>query len=146
MNWGHKILIVIILFIVVMLGMVFYAFRQTNEMIDDRYYEKELKYQEVIDAQRNLMQLSTNNLVQQDADELIILFPAGSFEKMEKGTIELLRLDAENKDIVLPIELTGFDRRSIPKSSLMKGMYKARIRWTNGGREFYKEETVVVEK
>jgi hypothetical protein len=55
MNWGHKITIVIIVFLVGMLGMVFIALRQNNEMIDDDYYKKELAYQQVIDAKNNLL-------------------------------------------------------------------------------------------
>ena len=42
MNWGHKITIVIVLFLTAMLGMVYYASLQNNEMIDDHYYQKEL--------------------------------------------------------------------------------------------------------
>ena len=50
MNWGHKLTIVIVLFVAGMLGMVSYAMMQDNEMIDDHYYQKELEYQDVIDA------------------------------------------------------------------------------------------------
>ena len=46
MNWGHKILIVYATFIIAMLGMVYVASKQTNEMQDENYYVKELKYQE----------------------------------------------------------------------------------------------------
>ena len=48
MNWGHKITIVILTFIIGMLGMVYVASKQTNEMFDSNYYEKELKYQNYI--------------------------------------------------------------------------------------------------
>ena len=49
------------------------------------------------------------------------------------------------KDEQLAIEPNGSNGRTIPKSSLLKGMYKARIKWKNGGKEFYKEESVFVE-
>ena len=54
MSWGYKILIVYILFIGMILGMVYVASRQTNEMQDDNYYAKELVYQSVIDGKNNL--------------------------------------------------------------------------------------------
>ena len=44
MNWGYKILFVIILFVVGMVGMVIVAFKQSNEMLDTNYYERELQY------------------------------------------------------------------------------------------------------
>lgn len=145
MNWGHKLTIFIILFLVVMLGMVFYATMQTNEMIDDNYYQKELEYQDVIDAKQNLVNISTNNLISQTFLEVVITLPPGTFEKLEKGNIELLRNDSKANDVQLEIEPNGSNRRTIPKSSLLKGMYKSRIKWTNDGKEFYKEESVFVE-
>jgi hypothetical protein len=145
MNWGHKILIVIIVFLVGMLGMVYYAMMQTNEMIDDNYYQKELEFQSVIDAQQNLLDITSNNLVNQDRDEVTVTFPTGTFEKIEKGTIELIRNDDKSKDIQLHLQPNGYAMRSIPKTSLSKGMYRARIKWINNNREYYKEENVYVE-
>jgi hypothetical protein len=145
MNWGHKITIVIVLFLIAMLGMVYYASIQNNEMIDDHYYQKELVYQDVIDAQQNLMNLSADNLVSQTMYEVVVTLPAGSFEKLETGNIELLRNDSQSKDVQQAIIPNGSNRRTIPKSSLSKGVYKARIKWSNGGKQFYKEESVFVE-
>ena len=54
MSWGKGLSIVIIGFIVIMLGMVYISFQQTNEMIEDNYYDRELKYQEVINAKNRL--------------------------------------------------------------------------------------------
>jgi len=145
MNWGHKITIVIVIFLVGMLGMVYYASLQTNEMIDDQYYQKEMVYQQVIDAQQNLQDISDDNLVSQTMYEVVFTLPPGTFEKLEKGNIELLRNDAKSKDVQLAIVPNGSNRRVISKSTLSKGVYKARIRWTSDHKEFYKEESVYVE-
>jgi hypothetical protein len=145
MNWGHKITIVIVLFVAGMLGMVGYAMMQSNEMIDDHYYQKELEYQDVIDASQNLVNLSSDNLVSQTLTEVMITLPVGTYEKLEKGNIELLRIDSKSKDVQLPIKPNGWNVRTISKDTLIKGMYKARIRWTSAGREYYKEESVFVE-
>ncbi|MEP6792968.1 MAG: FixH family protein [Saprospiraceae bacterium] len=145
MNWGHSLTIFIILFLAGMLGMVYYASMQSNEMIDDHYYEKEMKYQSTIDAQKNLMAISTGSLIDQNQNEVIVTFPMGSFESMENGTIELLRNDAQRKDVDLAIQTNGTDRQLISKNSLTKGMYTARIKWTNAHREYYREEKLIVE-
>ena len=145
MNWGHKITIVIILFVAGMLGMVSYALMQDNEMIDDHYYQKELEFQDVIDASQNLVNLTSDNLVSQTLSEVMITLPVGTFEKLEKGNIELLRIDSKSKDVQLPIEANGWNVHTISKSTLIKGLYKARIRWTSAGKEYYKEESVFVE-
>ncbi len=145
MNWGHKITIVIVLFLIGMLGMVYIASIQNNEMIDDHYYQKELEYQDIIDASQNLVNLTSDNLVSQTMSEVVITLPAGTFEKLEKGNIELLRIDSKSKDVQLPLKENGWNVRTISKSTLIKGMYKARIRWTSAGKEYYKEESVFVE-
>jgi hypothetical protein len=145
MNWGHKITIVIVVFLVAMLGMVYYASIQSNEMIDDHYYQKELVYQDVIDAQQNLMNLTADNIVSQTMYEVVITLPTGSFEKLETGNIELLRNDNQSKDVQQAIIPNGSNRRTVSKSSLSKGIYKARIKWSSGGTEYYKEESVFVE-
>jgi hypothetical protein len=80
MNWGHKLTIVIVLFVAGMLGMVSYAMMQDNEMIDDHYYQKELEYQDVIDASQNLANLTSDNLVSQTLTEVMITLPVGTFE------------------------------------------------------------------
>ena len=146
MNWGHKILIVIILFLVAMLSMVFLASMQTNEMIDDQYYQKELAYQQVIDAQQNLMNVSTGNLVSQTMLEVVVTLPVGTFEKLEGGYAELLRNDAASRDTRQDILKNGNNRSIFLKKDLSRGMYKARIRWKSDGKEYYKEESVFVEK
>ena len=145
MNWGHKITIVIVVFLVGMLSMVYYATQQTNEMVDDQYYQKEMVYQQVIDAQQNLQNISDDNLVSQTMYEMVFTLPTGTYEKLEKGNIELLRNDAKSKDVQVAIVPNGSNRRVIAKSTLSKGVYKARIRWTSDKKEFYKEESVYVE-
>lgn len=145
MNWGHKLTIVIILFMAGMLGMVIYASLQTNEMFDDYYYEKELAYQGIIDAKQNLINISSDKMIHQVMDEVIITFPAGTFEKLEHGTIELLRNDAKNKDALFPIRTEGYNRQSIPKNLLHRGMYKVRITWSNNHTAYYREESLFVE-
>ena len=145
MNCGHKIAIVIVIFLVGMLSMVYFALQQTNEMIDDQYYQKEMAYQQVIDAQQNLQDISDDNLVSQTMYEMVFTLPTGTYEKLEKGNIELIRNDSKSKDVQLAIVPNGSNRRVIAKSTLSKGIYKARIRWTSDKKEFYKEESVYVQ-
>ena len=145
MNWGHKIAIVIILFVFGMLGMVYFASLQTNEMIDDNYYQKELAYQEIIDAQKNLLDLGSGDLISQTKSDIVISFPEVAFGNLERGHIELLRPDAQSKDFNMPLIPTNSNQRFINKADLSQGIYKARIRWTNGGKEYYTEESLFVQ-
>jgi ubiquinone/menaquinone biosynthesis C-methylase UbiE len=87
----------------------------------------------------------TINFADNTFDGVMAAFGVRNFENLEKGNIELLRIDSKIKDVQLPIKADGWNVRTIAKSTLTKGMYKARIRWTSAGKEYYKEESVVVE-
>jgi hypothetical protein len=140
-HWGHKIGIFIFLFLVTLGCMVHYAMQQTNEMIDANYYQQELAYQQVIDARRNLLNVSDAAILSQNDTSLIVQLPVGTFEHIREGRLVLLRPDNQAKDFQLPLEQS---RVSIAKTQLVKGSYTARIHWQNEGKPYYKEETLFI--
>ena len=146
LNWGHGILGVIMLFLVGIAFMVYIASKQTNEMVDDHYYQKELAYQGVIDASKNLQRVTEKSLVSQTVDKLVIQFPQGSFENMTSGNIDLQRNDAKQKDLHFSISSLATGAFEIPKSGLSPGLYKIRISWDNQQFPYYAEENVFVNK
>jgi len=144
MNWGHKITIVIITFILCMLGMVFIAFKQTNEMIDTNYYEKELQYQSLIDAARNLNEVSNNDLIKQNKDGLLITIPLPLLEGFENGQIEFVKIDDQKKDTTIQFKPDQSGKFSIQNSFISVGAYKARIKWSVQNKEYYREQNLIV--
>lgn len=146
LNWGHGLLGVILLFLASMAGMIYVASRQTNEMVDDHYYQKELAYQGVIDAGKNLKHLTNQSIVSQTPENIVIQFPAGSFEKLESGSLEMQRNDASQKDLHLQLAPSGNPAFEISKSGLTRGLYKMKISWINERVPYYYEENVFVIK
>lgn len=142
MNWGHKILIVIILFMVSMLTMVYIASQQTNDMMDKNYYEQELKYQSLIDAAGNLNAISKERLIQPNAEGIPTLhIPSPLIKGLEQGQLEFLSNANKNKDLVLPFVTDSLGIFVLPTSRLSGGgSYKVRIRWQTGGKNYYREE------
>jgi hypothetical protein len=129
MHWGHKITIVIVVFLIGMTGMVFVASRQTNEMIDEKYYEKELVYQDLINAKENLQMLKKSSLVQQNEQQVMIQIPPASLNNIENGVINFLKNEDKSKDL---------------QTQLKKGWYKFRIRWKSEGKEYFSEENLQI--
>lgn len=142
MNWGYKILIVILLFVSAMTGMVLVAARQTNEMVDQHYYQKELKYQEVIDGQKNLLTVSATPLLSQRADSVFLTLPKGTFEHFEDGRMEWLKPDNASMDVKLDFQPLNGNEIVLSRSQFGSGMYMVRIRWRNLGTEYYKQESI----
>lgn len=147
MNWGYKILLVIIAFIVGMLSMVYIASKQTNEMIDKDYYEKELKYQNLINAAQNLNNLNVkkDSILFVENKMLKLKLPTNTFENFKSGNLELLRLDDIKKD--KNIELNPINgNQDISMNELFTGNYKIRLFWENASTQYYIEKTLFIQK
>lgn len=143
MNWGNKILIVIIVFITGMLSMVYVASKQTNEMFDSNYYEKELEFQKFIDAAKNLSVINQTVEISQDDNQLYIQLPAITTNNIQDGFIELLKANSKEKDIKLNIKKETSAVIKIAKTQLTKGLYTMRVFWTNAGTNYYYENKSV---
>jgi hypothetical protein len=144
MNWGYKILLTIIAFIIITLAMVFVAMKQQNDLIEENYYEKELAYQSLIDASRNLDKLQQADLLFIDKNIIKLKLPVGSFENLTEGSIEILRRDDASKDVILALTPDSSGNQSIPIKFFAKGGYTARIRWSNNGQLFYEEQNIFI--
>ena len=146
MNWGYKILIFIICFILTMSGMVCLAYKQTNEMVDSDYYGKELKYQELIDAAHNLNRFSTTPLLKQIDNKLLLEIPKGTYDQFKSGKIEFLRNDDQSKDKVISFVPDTSGIFVININDFSSGIYKSRVKWTNGDGEYYREQNIRLTK
>ena len=59
MNWGHKLTIVIAVFICLMGFMVYQAMQTDFQLVEKGYYKSELNYQQVIDGTSRANALSS---------------------------------------------------------------------------------------
>jgi hypothetical protein len=144
MNWGHKITIVIILFILLMLGMVFVAFNQTNEMVDENYYDKEIKYQTLIDAAENLNKVSSLKLIDQNKNEITLKLPISLIHEFKNGKLEFLKNDREKDDRSFNFIPDSEGIFKINAQKIPSGSYKVRISWMSQGKNYYREQNLYV--
>lgn len=146
-NWGHGLTIFILLFITTMLGMVVYSFQQSNEMIDDNYYQKEMEYQTLIDAREKFNSILKNDtFIFEREKSLEFKFPTSTFESGAKGILELVKIDNEKLDIHIPISVDNSGVQVLSKDSLVRGNYRARIKWSNNTDSFYYDHSFFVYK
>jgi len=145
MSWGYRVVIILSVFVIGILTMVYIAMQQKIVMIDDHYYEKELKYQGVIDARQNLEKLNDSVLVTQEGDMVRIKIPAPTAQNITEGYIEFLRHDDKNKDRKLSIATDANGTQLLPKSNFTTGEYKLRARWKSNGVEYYDERKVMIQ-
>lgn len=144
MNWGYKILVVIIVFVVGMMTMVYISMQQTNDMLDENYYVQEKKYQSLIDAQAALKKIQTTPLLEQDEQVVKIQMPASSYENAKDASIQFLKPDNQKLDVEMAFEPNDSGQYSISKSQLVKGVYKVRVKWSNEGTLYYSDDNFYV--
>jgi hypothetical protein len=144
MNWGYKILIVIVLFIIGMGTMVSIAMRQKNEMIDEQYYVKELKHQGQIDAENNLNALEEKLTIKDSLGALVVKIPSAALQNIQEGSVVFLRPSDQSKDRRLVLNVDSSGRQLFNKSNFVKGQYKVRISWKSEQKAYYYEQPLFV--
>lgn len=145
MSWSYRIIIVYAAFVVMMMSMVYVASKQTNEMQDENYYVKELKYQDVIDGKNNLTQLSESVNVADEQGMVKIKIPAQTATDIKEGTVYFLRPSDETKDVHLKLATNTKGEQFITKTKFVKGLYTVQVSWENNAKKYYSEQTVHIQ-
>ncbi len=144
MNWGYKIFIVIILFIAGMFGMVYVAFKQTNEMMDSNYYDKEVHYQTKIDAAKNINEVMNGDLISLEGENMKIALPISTIHEFLKGDIEFVKQDEMKYDQTVQLTPDSNGLMNLSLAKFKHGLYKARITWHADQKEYYREQNILV--
>lgn len=142
MSWKYRIILVLSLFVIGIVAMVFIASKQTVEMVDADYYEKELKYQGVIDAQQNLLAVGDSVLVKDSGGLIMVHIPVNATGNISEGYLEFLRSSDKKMDTTFPIRVNLQGIQYLQKAAFTKGYYKLRAKWVNSGSTYYDERNV----
>ncbi len=143
MNWGTKIIIVYILFV---MGIMFLIFKSSNQNIDlvtPDYYAKELVYQNTIEARNRTNALSEQIKVNQLDSFIIIQLPIEMSTKMVKASITLYCPSDKQKDVHFN-QGTRNAIINLPISTVAKGYYELQIDWTANEQRYYYEDKLIL--
>lgn len=140
LNFGHKILITFILFG----GFIFYLVYRTTQvnvdLVTKDYYEKELKYQEVIDASKNASSLGSRMTISQEGNKIVLQLPAEFSQQGIKGSIHFYCAADAAKDREMALATDGGGRQEIgPDQHIPPGPYRVKVSWTAGSKAYYEE-------
>jgi hypothetical protein len=143
MNWGTKILIVYVAFVLGIVFMVFKSSTQNTDLVTTDYYAKELKYQDKIDEIKRTTALSAPVEYSIGANALIISFPKDFAGKKLIGEAVLYCPSDEKKDIKKSFSLVDEVLQiTIPAGS--KGLYELHLSWQDGGVTYYFEKKIFI--
>ncbi len=144
-KWSTGIVIAIaafITFIMVMVVTMVSDNAYNHDLVTDNYYQKELKYQDNIDATKNLHKLEYPLVIQKVSDGVEVVFPKDLTPEKIKGKIFLYR--PSNKALDSEIEInTNQHSLVISDEALVSGRWDIVIDFTyNNQKYFYKEQII----
>jgi hypothetical protein len=144
LNWGHKLTIVFIAFAAFIFFMIYKTTQSHFDLVSKDYYKDELAYQQVIDGTNQANKLSSSILVQQEKDQISILFPREMKQKKAEGTIFFYCPSNSGKDKTFAIQLSEEAVQVIQAKDLLPGKYIVKITWQADNQHYYNEQPVSI--
>jgi hypothetical protein len=142
-NWGSGIFIFLIIFFIAIFWFVIFSFNLRQDLVEDDYYPKELKYEEQIQKQENLIELGEEIAVHNDGEFLHFQFPKSQNEDEIIGQILIYRPSDSRLDQSHYIKLDSLNEQKLNTSKFLRGKYILKIAWTYQEKAFYQELTII---
>ena len=142
-NWGTGIVIAIIAFMSFIMYFVISMSTDnkfSHDLVTDNYYQKELEFQDQIDATKNAKLLDEDVKIVKSEKGLQIYFPK-IFENEMEGKVFLYRPSNKQLDFEIPISITD-NYLLVPEKSLLDGRWNISVKVTHNNKEFYFSEEI----
>ena len=140
-NWGTKLAIWIIVFILFILTLVYMSFSYDIGLVEKDYYPKGLKYQSSIDAINNAKNIDVVFNISQEGENVIIEMPD---VQVKDGTITFFRPSDNSFDRVFSWDLDEDNNIKLPVRELTEGKYIVKFNWKHEDKEYYVEQIYFV--
>lgn len=145
-NWGTGIFIFIALFLLANAVVIYSSFQQKNDLVAEEYYPQGLEYQKQIDRFAKANALSSQIIISENQQELLITYPKDMKGKDVKGEVVFFRPSDQNADFYDSIRFDTSMLQRIPVEKFIKGKYIAKFFWKMDGKEYANENTFRVNK
>jgi len=140
-NWGTKLAIWIIAFVVFMSSLVYMTTTSKVNLVEEDYYPKGLVYQTRINAIENAKNINAAFNTSQDDNSINIILPD---IQIDSGTIMFFRPSGNSLDRTYEIIMTEENKMVLPKRDFKHGKYIMKISWDYNDKEYYVEQVFFV--
>jgi nitrogen fixation protein FixH len=131
-NWGTGIVIAIIAFMSFIMYFVITMSTDKSykhDLVTEKYYEKELEFQDQIDAIQNASELKENVTLINTLEGLQVIFPSNFNPKEIEGTVFLYRPSNKQLDFEIPISISN-TYLLVPEKRLLDGRWNITVSWS----------------
>lgn len=141
MNWGKSIILAFVLFGSFIAILVTVCMREDVALVTKEYYKEELAYQNQIDRLAHTAMLEQKPELRIEGG-YILKVTYLDFNRVSDGVIHLFRPSDPGMDKEFELQKTDGDVQFFSTAGMTKGMYRARVRWTMDGEDFYLEQVI----
>lgn len=143
-NWGTGIVIGMLSFIAFIMYFVVNMLTDTKydyDLVTEEYYEKELLYQEEIDAETNSRTLTVDITGEKTKEGWLLKFPENINYKEIEGSVFLYRPSNKQLDYNMPIKLSS-NYLLIPDNRLLDGRWNITVDWKYKGTAYLYKKSI----
>ena len=146
--WPLGIILTFVIFISGTACLIVLAATHSTDLVNDNYYEQELRFQTHLDGLNRANQLAQPASVKYDAASKHIAFtlPPQHVNHSTSGSIELYRPSAAGLDRQIEFKPDASGAQVLDASDLQSGLWKVRVTWTVDGQEFCLDQKINVKK
>jgi hypothetical protein len=147
LNFGHGILLIIIIFMTGISILVYKCSRQSADLVNATYYEEELKFSEQITREKNSLLLEENLSItyQKDGHRIAFNFPGTMDPKSLAGAISFYKPDHASLDFSRPVHPDQLHRQMIETVGMAHGYWRVKVNWKNGSTPYYAETKIFLD-
>jgi nitrogen fixation protein FixH len=136
----HKYIIgSFVVFIALMAYLSVRSFQTDVNLVTTNYYEKELKYEDHMEAVAATMALPEQPSISLNSSDKQLVFQMPRVHSGSNFEVLLFRPSDRYQDKKFSYNKSTF---GLDYSALMPGMWEVQISWDNGGQHFYYEEDI----
>lgn len=144
-NWGAGIALLYAGFVVMILLLVGMSASQKIDLVTDRYYEDELRFQDKINKVNLTRQLKHPLTWNIEHQGIMIYYPKEFDGSNVTGNVKLYCPSDNTKDLSFPV-IAQNGTQLIPASELTPGRYYLQIDWKYGDQAYWNEDVIVINK
>ena len=116
-------------------------------MVTDQYYEKGQSYQDHIEMRNRAMRLEERPEITYDPATgfCTVVFPDSLRRESPAGSVYFFRVSDSRMDFERPLQLGPDGKKKFNVSGLSGGPWVVKLRWKQGGEEYYLEKRIYID-
>lgn len=123
-----------------------WSIRQNMDLVRKDYYAEEIRFQQHLESLNRTKELSQTPDIVFDPSHNVVTVSITNAGPSVTGNIHFYRPSDGSLDKNIRLSLNADGSQQIDGRILQAGLWKIRLSWVAEGKEFFKEETIVIDR